>query len=658
MTPTAQRIADCPGLAKLREVRIWYCWRPLEEGRKIPVDENGHKQANYQNQPLTFEEASARDLALPGVGGLGILRSDVIGAVDFDACEDNAIVQMIRRTGCYVERSPSLNGYHAIGVGADWVQVSWKSGEPDPKIDTFGPFLTITAIEPTGSAEVDITKDLADLRDFFKPKAKGKGKAPGVSALPPEGEPVSPGTQNIWLRDRAWMLAHRRDRTGEPLQFEDVLLQLRVDAKRCPPSAAPWTESDLHAIAQRAVLKAKATPLTLSIDQHGKPHPTVDNVRIAFLMLGRRPRWDRFARQYVLEDPDGSREPVDDQHALRLRLLLNEMYKLGVSVATFQDALYDQGAQDSFHPVLEYLGALKWDGKPRVGEWLVTYGNAAPSNYTLAVGRLFLVAAVRRVRHPGCKFDELLVLESEQGFDKSRAISALCPRREWFSETLPLGLDSKQVIERTAGVWIAEAADLVGNKKDVDALKAFLSTSEDGPVRLAYAKEPVRVKRQYIAAGTTNRTQYLRDATGNRRFWPIKVDRMDSSGIERDRDQLWAEAAQLEAAGASIRLAEDLWTVAAAEQEQRHAADPWEEVLAEVFEDHAGKVLSHDVWRELKLSTDRRLPEHKARLGAVMRRLGFKYTNIRDDRSKVRPGYTRGEPPFDWLIIPVGEPPM
>jgi predicted P-loop ATPase len=112
------------------------------------------------------------------------------------------------------------------------------------------------------------------------------------------------------------------------------------------------------------------------------------------------------------------------------------------------------------------------------------------------VSALPLIAAVRRVRQPGCKFDELLILESEQGALKSGALRALCPDESYFSDDLPLGVDSKLTIERTMGKWIIEASELYGCRgREVEQLKAFLSRQADGPVRLAYARLPVVVPR-------------------------------------------------------------------------------------------------------------------------------------------------------------------
>ena len=226
----------------------------------------------------------------------------------------------------------------------------------------------------------------------------------------------------------------------------------------------------------------------------------------------------------------------------------------------------------------------KWDGVPRIDRWLVTYGGAKDSDYVRAVGALVLVAAVRRVRSPGCKFDEMLVLENpEQGTDKSSALQALAVNPEWFSDNLPLGLPPKETIEALSGHWIMEVSELQGMRKsDIEKVKAFLSRQTDR-ARMAYDRTTTEARRQCVIIGTTNSDKYLRDLTGNRRIWPVRVDRFDLEALKRDRDQLWAEAAAREASGASIRLPEELWAAAAAEQAERVVDNPFLSVLDSVL---------------------------------------------------------------------------
>src|SRR5262249_7936760 len=183
---------------------------------------------------------------------------------------------------------------------------------------------------------------------------------------------------------------------------------------------------------------------------------------------------------------------------------------------------------------------------------LTTYGGVEKNDYTRAVGTLWLVAAVRRVRQPGCKFDELLVLGNPtQGTDRSTALAILAVKEEWFTDDLPLNVEGKRVIEATQGKGIIEDAELNGLvRAEVEHLKSQVSRQVDHG-RLAYAHLPSDVPRQFIPAGTTNPSsgKYLKDDTGNRRFWPVRCGRFNTPTLRRDRDQLWAEAAALEATG-------------------------------------------------------------------------------------------------------------
>ncbi len=196
--------------------------------------------------------------------------------------------------------------------------------------------------------------------------------------------------------------------------------------------------------------------------------------------------------------------------------------------------------------VRDYLDALVWDGVPRIDRWLVEYAGVEDSSYIRAVSRAFLVAAVRRVRQPGCSFDTMLVLEGAQGTGKSSALRILAISDDWFTDDVSMG--SREVIEATAGKWIVEMSEIEGmGQGDVAALKAFLATRTD-QARPAYQREVVKVPRQFVIVGTTSASEYLKDSTGNRRFWPVHVGRsFDLDRLRADRDQLWAEAAVAEA---------------------------------------------------------------------------------------------------------------
>jgi predicted P-loop ATPase len=201
--------------------------------------------------------------------------------------------------------------------------------------------------------------------------------------------------------------------------------------------------------------------------------------------------------------------------------------------------------------VCDYLAALIWDQQPRIDRWLVDYAGAEDTPYVRAVGRAVLVAAVRRARMPGTTFDGMLILEGPQGIGKTAALRILAVETSWFGDDLPTN-DARQLLEATAGKWIVEAAELrTLGLEDVAALKACLSRTTD-EARLAYDTKMTSVPRQFVVVGTTSATDYLRDSTGARRLWPVRVARFALERLRVDRDQLWAEAAVTERLGESL----------------------------------------------------------------------------------------------------------
>jgi predicted P-loop ATPase len=174
-----------------------------------------------------------------------------------------------------------------------------------------------------------------------------------------------------------------------------------------------------------------------------------------------------------------------------------------------------------------------------VDVWPTTYLGAEPTPLNKAIGRIVLLAGVRRIRRPGSKFDTIMVLEGPQGGGKSTAIKMLAGP-ENFSDQELLTLDAKAQMEALEGVWILEIAELEGiSRADTAKVKAFASRSDDN-ARPAYARFKEKRPRQTIFIGTTNDDKYLRDMTGNRRFWPVKIGQIDLEALARDRDQLWA----------------------------------------------------------------------------------------------------------------------
>jgi predicted P-loop ATPase len=284
----------------------------------------------------------------------------------------------------------------------------------------------------------------------------------------------------------------------------------------------------------------------------------------------------------------------------------------------------------SFHPVREYLDSLDWDGVPRLETWLSFYLKGEPSPYAEGIGRMFFVAMVARIFEPGCKMDYMLVLESPQGNRKSTTCAIL--GGEWFSDCLPDVREGKEVAQHLRGKWLVEVAEMSAlSKAENAALKAFLTRTTER-YRPPFGRKEVIEPRQCVFIGTTNKTAYLRDETGGRRYWPVRVGLADTDALARDRHQLFAEAVHLYRAGAKW------WPDSEferrhikPEQEARFETDAWEELIAEFLHPRQSSVTVGEIATQC-------LAMERARIGTADRN---RITNVLE-----RLGWRRGEK--DW----------
>jgi hypothetical protein len=358
---------------------------------------------------------------------------------------------------------------------------------------------------------------------------------------------------------------------------------------------------------------------------NGVPTPSQENIRLALEKLGVIVKYNSFSGRVHVEGLDGY-PLLDDRAMEHLWLTIEERFKFRPGWDYFWKVVFNQAHRNKFHPVCEYLDKVQpqWNQTKRIDTWLIDYAGAPDTPYVRAVGPIFLVAAVRRVRQPGCKFDEMPIFQAMQGENKSTALQILAVNKEWFSDELPLNADSKKVVESLQGHWIVEASELKGMKKaDVEHLKSFLSRTVD-KARLSYDRARSDWPRQCVLAGTTNDTHPLpRDMTGNRRYWPVSGVKFDLEKLRRDRDQLWAEAAKRESEGFSIRLAEGLWDTAAQIQADHTVDDPWVDVIRDELGDRKGKLICSDAWALVGMTIDRATHELNHRLGTAMQAAGW-----------------------------------
>ena len=278
----------------------------------------------------------------------------------------------------------------------------------------------------------------------------------------------------------------------------------------------------------------------------------------------------------------------------------------------------------SYHPIKEFLASLpEWDEIPRVDTLLVDYLGAVDNGYVRAVTRKTLVAAIARVMTPGCKFDTMLVLSGPQGKGKSTLIAKLCG--EWFNDSLLLSdTKDKTAAEKLQGFWILEIGELAGLKKtDIETLRGFLSRQND-IYRAAFGRRATPHPRQCVFIGTTNADTYLRDITGNRRFWPVKVpgsDARHSWELTREEiEQIWAEALHYYKEKEPLHLPKELEPIAVKEQKEAMEQDEREGTIRDYLE-----MLLPENWESMTLYERRNFINGSEFEGS--RRVGVKKRN-------------------------------
>lgn len=276
-----------------------------------------------------------------------------------------------------------------------------------------------------------------------------------------------------------------------------------------------------------------------------------------------------------------------DEAGLRWYMQLRWKFK---SENDLRNALELAFQRNRFHPVRDYLMSLQWDGTPRLETVFVRHLGAEDNKFNRTVTRKWFCAAVARVMSPGCKFDSCIILAGPQNLGKSGFADVLS--RGWFNDS-DIRMDNKDGYGSLHGNWIIELAELASTKRsEVEVVKTFLSKRED-TYRPAYARHDVTIPRQCVFFGTTNEQEFLRDRTGNRRFWPISVERkMNRDALEAEVDQIWAEAFEIWRQGT-----ENLYL----------DSEELEQMLDEVQE---SRMTQDDVEEEVDAYLDRKLPEN------------------------------------------------
>lgn len=312
----------------------------------------------------------------------------------------------------------------------------------------------------------------------------------------------------------------------------------------------------------------------------------------------------------------------NDSDMSALKVYFDRAYGIW-SPTKLKEALIAVAAERSYHPIKEYLNSLQaWDGVERLDNILIDYLGAENNEYSKAVIRKTIVAAVARIYEPGTKFDSVLILNGPQGIGKSTFFERL--GNKWFSDSLTItDMRDKAAAEKLQGYWLLELGELAGIKKtDVETVKSFVSRTDD-KYRASYGVNVESHPRQCVIVGSTNsESGFLRDITGNRRFWPVRVsgNSVKKPWELKDIDQIWAEAVSVYRKGEDLFLNGNEAQIAISEQANAMESDDREGLVREYLE----KLLP-DNWNSMDLYERRNFLSggdfDKASSGTVKRNL-------------------------------------
>ena len=666
--PPARQLRVPPELLDLQQWVLWRYDHVDGKPRKVPYQTSGKPAKS--NDPLTWAEYGEVIDALPKLRdaqGIGFVFSeaDPYTGVDLDDCLDDArrlkewaLPILQRFVGTYAEVSPSGSGIKLWCRGAVPSGTQFRLGDGQVEMYSRARYFCVTGdIWPGAFLEIANCQESLDWLLTLNPA--GAKKAPFV--LPRE---IKHPEQHFTLRS----LAGKLRRSGfEEAELAEALI---IASKRCeevPPEshmrdmaasfcrlypAGPTTEFNRQVARavewatnrdeehpdnegcgdwKELLLRGKPNKKT------GEPGGVKSCNYNADIALRKAPEWagalqfDEFSQRVrlVRDTPIGGTVPRDlsDADIMNISIWMQgEGLFVGQEmVGSVADAV---AMAHTVHPLRDWLNGLEWDGVPRVGSWLSVYMGAAGGSYTSNAGRWWMISAVARVMRPGCQADHMLIMEGPQGRGKSTALRILAGD-EYFTDQLP-DLHSKDASLQLFGKWMIEWGELdTLARSQVESVKTFVSRRVE-TLRRPYGKMPVDVPRQCVFGGSTNDSEYLRDVTGNRRFWPFLVGSIDLKALARDREQLWAEAVALYRDGVNWWPESEEWIKqAAVEASLRVEGDVWGDRIKEITTGR-DEVTPTEVLTALGIPLKDMKQADRNRVGRCLRLIGFEPTRSRD----------------------------
>lgn len=425
--------------------------------------------------------------------------------------------------------------------------------------------------------------------------------------------------------------------------FKDTCSRIRATGAPVPEGKVT---AAVRAFEARVAREARTNSGWIT-DAKGLPDSSnSDNAAVFLRMASVELRWNRWAKRIEISKVGAPFEPFQEQHFNELLITAaNTDFNFRPREAMFKRAISALAHENSYDPVLDRIAAAlgAWDGTPRLDTWLSTACHLPPDPYHRAVARNLIGGIVKRARRPGCKHDEVVILIGAQGIYKSTLCEVLALNSDWFTDSVDFSGSAQNTVPQLFGRLVVELAELDGmQRREIQFVKRFLSAHVDN-VTLKYEAFTSDHARRCIFIGTSNEQDPLRDATGNRRFLPVRIEQpIDIDWVRVNLDQLIGEAAALEAAGEDFRIPDDVAADARARQEDARTEGDFELFLQDWFGHSQAPcyVLASDLATALKDSLGRSVQPNV--YGSAMRRMGFIRGTPRLDGKTERVWY-RGE---------------
>jgi len=641
-----------------------------------------HPIGNDWQRRATNDLDLVRDAFRAHRGNIGIFCGGQVVVIDADGDEGVAnLAQLGAMPRTLTAVSGSGKGRHYVYrlmPGQSPANITDRSSKVAPKVDIKirGQFVVAPSLHQSGQRYrwIEFVEPAA-LPDWLYQRIRNQPAIAPALAL----RVVRGGGAEMYDRARAYVkampaavsgqgghsatFAAARKIVGNGLPTIEELALLMEYNQRCDP---PWSDKELdHKLEQARQQgeniglpeRERAAPMPAAALAAPREEPTEDwrtwlhmeqtrhgVARLkrtgdnAVIILQFDPRWrgrvryDVFRQQIAIVDPPWDAYQVaavasptwTDSDVQRLKGWLIRHYGLDLSTSDVREAAQTAARHASYSSARDWMVSLSWDGALRLDSWLTTCLGVESTSYSASVGRWWITSAVARVFDPGCKADHVLILEGLQGMGKSSALRTLVGA-QWFSDT-PFDIGSKDAFMAMGGRLVVEMAELDSLKRaDAERAKSFFTSAVDS-YRPPYGSEVVTVPRSCVFAGTVNHAEYLKDDTGNRRYWPVKCTKADLAAIALQRDQIWAEAVAAYRSGAAwYPIAADEHAVCAEEQEVRSTRDEWEHVIGEWITSNAIQklVLADVLERALHIPKGQWSRGEQMRAAGVMHRLGF-----------------------------------